>query len=179
MSALTEQTTTQLAYNIPNRASMISHDSVNRVIGVEVMVAQPPGSDDLTISVPPIAVPTGMWTVNLDLVVITPGLQAQFAPSGIALVSGERPLPPRVTINSPAAVSPQRWAIQLCNDVSAVDAFNYRVGIGWSAGGGGNGPIPAIKTTFHDPTIVVVRDPIDPPSPPPDTPLPTPLTPTT
>lgn len=168
MSAKTEQqTTTQPASSISNRASMISHDFLNRIITVEAMVAQSPDAGGtFTISVPPVTLPLGTWTVNWDFVVTTPVLAAKILSFGIDL-SKERPLPPRVSVVAgPAAVSPQRWAMQLRNDVADVNAVNYKVSITWQAGPHG----PAhVATTIHDPTIAVVKDPIDPPPPPPTT----------
>jgi hypothetical protein len=163
MPAIAEQTTTQLAGSISNRASMISHDLENKVITVEVMVAQAPGSDTITISAPPVSVPSGTWTVSWDLVVTTPGLVAQFGSPGIALYK-ESQLPPDVTVVSlPTAVSSQRWALQLSNEVSDVNTIDYGIGIDWMSTGGTR-TIPALVTTLHDPTIVVVKDPKDPPT---------------
>lgn len=163
MPSIAEQTTTQLAGSILNRASMISHDLENKVITVEVMVAQPLGSDTITISAPPVSVPSGTWTVNWDLVVITPGLVAQFGSPGIALYK-ESHLPLNVTVlRLPTVVSPQRWALQLRNEVSDVNSIDYGIGIDWMSAGGTH-TIPALVTTLHDPTIVVVKDPRDPPT---------------
>ena len=141
--------------------SIISHDSVNRIISVEVMVSQPSDSSMVTIYAPPITVPSGTWTVNWDLVVTTEGLLAQFASSGIALLT-DCPLPSKVTVVSPpAAVSLHRWSLQLGNDVDDVNTLGYGIGIDWSsAGGTGTALLPA----YHDPTIVVVKDPQDPPT---------------
>jgi len=162
MSTIAEQATTQLASSIPNRASTISHDLANKVITVEVMVAQAPDSGTITISAPPVALPSGIWTVYWDLVVTTPGLVAQFGSPGIAL-STKSPLPAKVTVvNSPAAVSSQRWALQLGNEVSDVNTLDYGIGIDWSSAGATH-TIPALVPAFEDPTIVVVKDPKDPP----------------
>jgi hypothetical protein len=142
---------------------MISHDLENKVINVEVIVAQTSGSDTITISAPPVSVPSGTWTVNWDLVVITPGLVAQFGSPGIAL-STKRPLPEEVAVvDSPAMVSSQRWGLKLQNQVSDVDTLDYGIGIDWMSAGGTH-TIPALVPAFHDPTIVVVKDPRDPPT---------------
>src|SRR3954463_9810758 len=159
MLTISEQATTQPAGVPPTRASTISHDSANRVITVEVTVAQPLGTGAVTIYAPPVTVPSGAWTVNWDLVVTTSGLAAQFAPSGILLVP-DRALPPGVTIvTPPAAVSPQRWTLQLLNAVTVANAFLYRIGVTSQLGTNKS----TRATSYHDPTIAVVKDPAGPP----------------
>lgn len=163
MSGITEQSTAQLASTIPT----VFHDFVNHIITAKVMVALPSGADLPTISAPPITVPSGTWTVNWDFVVTTPGPIVKSARIVLSTARPARPLPLKVIVNSSAAVSPQRWALQLQNDVSDANAFNYKIAIVWQLGQ--NGQIHEI-TTFHDPTIAVVKDPLDPPPPPPDAP---------
>ena len=164
MSATSEQEKARRSQRPPVPAAtipMVMYDSVNRVITVEVVVTQSPDDREVTISAPPVAIPSGTWTVSWELVVSpTAGFAASFAQTGIIL---PETLPPLVTSLVEPSGSGMRWTAQFKNEVLDVEAFHYDVGID-SSSGTGKRRAPLHLTTLHDPTIAVVKDPKDPPT---------------
>jgi hypothetical protein len=162
MSSKAARTTTEPASK--TSAGMIPtvmYDSVNNVIIVEVVVAQSPRAGKILISAPPVTIPTGRWTVSWELMVSTSGLIASFANPGIVLPTT---LPPSVTCLATTSVSEGRWTAQFDNEVVNVESFHYEIGIdSVSNTGTHRGQIHVM--TYQDPTIAVVKDPIDPPPP--------------
>jgi len=132
------------------------YDSVNSVITVEVMVAQAPKVNSITISVPPVTIPTGKWEVKWELMVSTPGLEAGFAEPGIKLGV----LPSGVTLTAGPSGSKILWTAWFTNVVKTVDSLDYEIDIASTSGVGLH---KAKSVTRRDTTIVVVKDPKDPP----------------
>lgn len=163
MSSTTEQATIQLAGKTPVSNSllpMVMYDSAGEVIRVEVIVAQSPDAKTITISAPPIIIPLGKWEVRWELTVNTPGLVASFAKTGIILPATL----PRGVARMEEFSSETLWTVVFENKVTSVNSFNYVIGID-SVTGTGNHKSKVHVTTFHDPTIAVVKDPVDPPPP--------------
>lgn len=138
----------------------VMYDSAGKVITAEVVVAQS-AAGEILISAPPVTIPAGDWTVRWALMVSTSGLIASFASPGVVL---PQTLPRGVTRLATASDLKGGWAAQFKNEVAKAESFNYEIVIdSVSSSGSHKGQIHV--TTFHDPTIAVVKDPVDPPPP--------------
>jgi hypothetical protein len=148
---------TTLSQPVPLTAAtdpIVIYDPVNKTITATVVVSLPPGAEDITIETAPIAVPQGTWTLYWDRVVDTPGLFAVFnEKKGIVFLP---PLPPKVTVLEEPSGTAVRWTARLSNEVITVNEFSYDIGIDWAV----SVTDVIARTTVHDPTIVVTKDPI-------------------
>jgi len=132
----------------------VTYDTERMIITLSVIVTLAEGAKEVTITAAPVTIPKDAWTLIWDLVVDTPGLVANFADHGIVLLP---PLPPKVTVvEGPSSVSPSRWTATFQNEVLNTNAFSYDIAVDWSHGA----TEVLVRTTVHDPTIVVTKDPI-------------------
>jgi hypothetical protein len=138
----------------------------NRTLFVPLAVLPPAEKGGTpTLLCPTFVVPQGEWTIVWNLVTLNPQrgaddpepLQARFAAGkGILPIVGQEL---HTTISW--AISPTQWAASIVNQIEKrVDAITYDVAIEY---GDGNDAYESKKICHHDPTIVVSKDPIEPP----------------
>jgi hypothetical protein len=145
----------------------VTYDAGNQTIAATVIVSLPSGAEDLVYDTPLIGIPGPgelgpRWTVfwNLQL---GDGLSSVSFPEsdGIVVPATGTTLPPHVTVtpsSSHMGSSSTQWQVTIENTVTGANSFNYditAIGIPVQVS-----TLASFKTTTHDPTIVVTKDPI-------------------
>lgn len=129
------------------RPLTISYDAEQRTITIDVIVDWTGG----TILAPPLAIPSGAWTVIWNLV----GESGDFNPSnGILMHLGR---PDEIKISDSHHNPPARWHCTIDHQVDKVIHMGYTIrldSVGASTAPG------AGRSLSHDPTIAVTPDPM-------------------
>lgn len=129
---------------VPSVNPTITFNLGSREITIQTVVFRTAsGVDHLT---PPCAVPQGPWTVLFELE-FDPSMDNQSVPIDGITQSSSTP-ESIIVISQPSEVSSTVWQFSLTNPVSDVNSISYQLSVGG---------VP------HDPTIAVVKDPLDPP----------------
>lgn len=138
----------------------------NRTLIVPLAVVPPlEEGGDPSLLCAPFIVPQGSWTIVWNLVTLSaprgaedpPALQATFAAGrGILPVFGQE-----LRLLNCWQLSPTQWAASIVNEIEKrADAVTYDIAFDY---GGKNGGYRSQDVCHHDPTIVVTKDPIEPP----------------
>jgi hypothetical protein len=129
------------------RPLTITYDAEQRTITLDVVVDWTGG----TIMAPPLAVPSGTWTVIWNLV----GESGDFNPlTGIFMHLGR---PAEIKIRDSHHKPPARWHCTIDHQVDKVNYVGYTIRLDSIAAATAHG---AKRSLSHDPTIAVTPDPM-------------------
>jgi hypothetical protein len=136
--------------------SSVHYDTDGSDISVTVIVSLFEGRTIVTVA--PLTVPKGTWTVLWNLVA-GPGISSVRFPQtdGIFVPPDQQPpIPRNVTLSGSQWNSDTQWQLQVENAVTTINSFNYDITVEpVDASDVSLGPI-----VVHDPTIAVTQDPM-------------------
>jgi hypothetical protein len=136
--------------------SSVHYDTDGSEISVTVIVSLFDGNTIVTVA--PLTVPKGTWTVLWNLVA-GPGISSVRFPQtdGIFVPPDQQPpIPRNVTLSGSQRNSDTQWQLQVENTVTTINSFNYDITVEpLDTSAVSLGP-----TVVHDPTIAVTQDPM-------------------
>ena len=134
-------------------APSIHYDEDSSEILTTVIVSLVNG--EKTITMAPLTVPLGTWTVTWNLVAGTGIESATFAQTDGIYVQ-DQSFPKNVTLGTPQGISDTQWQLAVQNSVMTVNSFNYTINVEATDLSTGRSDL----ITRVDPTIAVTQDPM-------------------